>query len=96
MKQIEEFDSAISLDNGHYYVNIPWNDKIDQVKTNYGVCKSILIKVHNNLIDNNLYDQYNSVFEQQLADGINEEVPIDPSQNKHVYNSPPSCYQNCR
>lgn len=85
LKQIEEFDSAISLDNGHYYVNIPWNDKIDQVKTNYGVCKSILIKVHNNLIDNNLYDQYNSVFEQQLADGIIEEVPIDPSQNKHVY-----------
>ena len=42
-------------------------------------------KVHSNLIDKNLYDVYNDVFEQQLSDNIIEEVPIDPTECKHVY-----------
>ena len=33
----------------------------------------------------NLYDQYNDVFEQQLQDNIIEDVPIDPTECKHVY-----------
>ena len=85
VKQVEAFDSAISLENGKYFVDIPWNDKISDVKTNFGVCKSILTKVHDNLVNNKLYEQYNDVLKQQLQDGILEEVPIEPSQPNHVY-----------
>ena len=74
--QIDQFNANITLDNGTYFVKLPFTDKIKDVKSNYGVCKAILNKVVTNLKKDKLFDSYNEIFEQQLNDGIIEKISV--------------------
>lgn len=86
LKKVDEFDSNISFSDGHYEIKLPWNEKIDKVKSNFHISKSILDKVTANLEQRNLYDAYNAVFEQQVRDGILEELPLSQIDvNDHVW-----------
>ena len=75
--KIEEFDSNIRLENGYYGVDLPWHDKVSLVKSNYGISKAVLDRVVTQLHKDKLYDAYNEIFQQQLEDGIIEEIPLN-------------------
>ena len=83
---IEKFKESIELINGQYQVDIPWTDKVSQVKSNYQVSCKVLDRVYNKLINDNLYDEYNAVFEQQLEDGIIEDVTLNQTSiNQNIF-----------
>ena len=82
--QIETFKKGISLKDGKYHVVLPWYpDKLDLVKSHFGVAKAVLNKVVRNLREKSLFDTYNGVFEQQLSDNILEELNFD---DINIYN----------
>ena len=83
---INKFNENVSFTEGKYHVKLPWNDNINDVKSNYGICKSVVNKVVSKLKNDDLYDDYNKVFEQQLADGIIEPVDLSTiNPNDHVW-----------
>lgn len=84
-EQIAKFKSGISLMNNRYYVLLPWYpEKIKDVPSNFAIAKSVLTKVVKDLYSRKLFDAYNSVFEQQLSDGILEEIDLSKI---NVYNN---------
>ena len=86
LKQIKLFSDSINLVNGQYEVKLPWNNNIEHVKSNYYVSKAILDKVKTNLEQRNLYEAYNAVLQQQLQDGILEEISLsDINIEEHVW-----------
>ena len=74
--QIAKFTSTIKTINNQFHIELPWNDKLKDVQPNFGICKAVLDRVVESLRNNGLYDCYNEVLEQQLADDILEPVPI--------------------
>ena len=76
MDKIEEFNNNIVFEDGSYGVNLPWKENVPLVPHNFYISCSILDKVVENLRRDNLYDQYKSVLQKQLDEGIIEEVPI--------------------
>lgn len=77
-KKVEEFSSNIKLNNdGNYSVKLPWNEKIGEVRSNFHISKAVLDRVHSKLVSENLLNDYEAVFQQQLSDGILEEVPLN-------------------
>ena len=65
---------------------MPWTEKIDQVKPHFELCKNVLDRVLKTLDETNLYDKYDSVFNQQLTDGILEEISISEMNiDEHVF-----------
>ena len=84
--QIDKFNSSITFINNRYNVNLPWNDKLDRVKSNFHICKSILNRVVDNLHSRSIYHEYNNVILQQVADDILEPVSLkDANLNRHVF-----------
>ena len=82
---LSNFDESIETINGKYYVEMPWTEKIKDVKPNFEICLSILQKVHEKLVSTGNYDNYNEVFEEYLDEGIVEQVPITNDFEGHVY-----------
>jgi len=62
--------------NERYQVSLPWKGNIhDELSTNYEMCKTRLFSLFRKLKENpSLLQQYNEVFEQQLAEGVIEKV----------------------
>jgi len=85
-QMIKTFENNVKFTNGKYGVNLPWLDKIEEVKSNYEVSLAILNRVIDKLKRDNLYDRYNEVFVKQLAEGIMEEIPIgELSVANHIW-----------
>ena len=83
---IEDFDQNIELIEGKYHVKLPWYENVKEVKNNYHICSAVLDRVLVKLENDGLYDKYNSVFEQQLTDGIIEEVSLEGLDiNEHTF-----------
>ena len=76
-KFINEFNSNLKIKNGKYHVTLPWTEKISSVQNNFDVSRAVLEKVISNLNNNNLYESYNDILKQQLADGIIEPVNLN-------------------
>ena len=84
--QITRFNAGISFSNNTYSVAIPWNDKINQVPHNFGICKAVLSRVVTSLKQRNLYEDYNAVIQQQLDEDILEPIALDESNlDSHVF-----------
>ena len=84
--QIIKFENGIKFADGKYTVELPWNEKISEVKPNFKVCCGILNKVVEHLKRNKLYDQYEAVLKQQLENGIIEQIPLDEiNVDDHVW-----------
>ena len=82
--QIEKFRDGIELVDGKYFVALPWYpDKVSRVRSNFNVTKSVLTKVITDLRKRDLFNEYNDVFQQQLEEGIIEEIDLNKI---NVYN----------
>ena len=86
-KIISDFKSKISFSDGKYHVELPWiEDKIALVRPNFEVCRSILHRVYEKMKSENLCEEYNNVFAEQLCAGVLEEVPMhDLVPENHIF-----------
>ena len=80
-EQIRKFENGITFEDGHYNVELPWyTDKIDSVPSNHFVALKVLDRTLDHLKRKGLVEKYQAVFDQQLADGIIEEIEVKPEQ----------------
>ena len=83
---VERFQKSIIYKNNHYHVELPWNEKINQVPSNRGICLQILDKTILKLKNSNNYNAYDAVFKQQLQDGIIEQIDLPhPNSKAHIF-----------
>ncbi|KAF0293297.1 hypothetical protein FJT64_000877 [Amphibalanus amphitrite] len=83
---VEEFSNEVELRDGKYFVKVPFYDSVTKVPGNHDVALATMKKVRNKLVKRGLADSYTAVFEQQLRDGIIEEVDYNkPSTNQRVF-----------
>ena len=75
-RKVDEIESNIQLIDGKYHVPLLWNELVDKVPNNFALSRAVLTRVVQRLKSKGLLEQYNAVFEQQLSDGVLEEVPI--------------------
>lgn len=73
---VESFKQEIKFHDGKYHVSLPWNEKIEDVKSNFYIAKAVLNRVEQRLEKKGLLEAYGAVFDQQLNDGIIEEIPV--------------------
>ena len=78
--QVSEFNDNIVFKDKHYFVKLPWKENVDKVPSNFIVARKVLDRVVSDLHSKNLFEDYNRVFEQHLADDIIEKVDINPSE----------------
>ena len=84
--EIEKFRENIVLENGRYYIKLPWDEeKISKVPSNFGISKSVLTRTVSDLISKGLFDAYDQVFTDQIKEGIIEELDL---KKISVYNQP--------
>jgi len=89
--KINEFESSIELKDGHYHVDLPWTSKIDDVPSNFQPACAILHRVVDKLRSDGMYDDYASVIDKQLHDGILEKIPaseVVESDHKFIPHRP--------
>ena len=78
---VDEFKNGIKFEDGHYHVELPWqSDKVNSVPSNHSVALKVLDRTIKHLDNKGLTDKYQAVFDQQLADGIIEEIKVKPSE----------------
>ena len=83
---INKFKEGISFKNGKYHIEMPWNEKIDKVRSNFEICRAVLGRVIENLRKNKIFEEYDKILKQQLADDILEEVPLSKIDvNDHTW-----------
>ena len=78
--KVKQFEDSIEFKNVHYYIDLPFKDEISQVTSNWKIAKSAMHRVYNDLLSKNLVQAYTTVFDQQLASGIIEELHITESE----------------
>ena len=62
-------------------MELPWYpDKTELVPSNHKVALKVLDRTAEHLKKTGLVDKYQAVFDQQLADGIIEEIEVKPTQ----------------
>ena len=85
--QVDKFRDGIAFKDGHYSVELPWYlDEIKQVPSNHFVALKVLDRTTDQLEKKGLVNEYQEVFEKQLADRIIEEIKVSPSDyNKHIW-----------
>ena len=80
-EHVDQFKEGIRFDEGHYHVELPWySEKVNSVPSNHFVALKVLDRTVKHLDNKGLTDQYQAVFDQQLADGIIEEIKVKPSE----------------
>jgi len=79
-QMILEFEKNIEFKNNKYYVQIPWLPQIKDVPSNFSIALKVCNKVKNNLIDQNLLNDYSQVFKNQVKEGILERININPHE----------------
>ena len=88
-EQISKFEEGIQLIDGHYYVNLPWySDRIENVPSNHFIALKVLDRTVEFWDKKGLIKKYEEIFDNQLEDGIIEEIKVHPS-NYNNYTSIP-------
>ena len=84
---IDKFKKGISMQGGRYLVELPWKEEvIAKVPSNHKVALSVLDKVVRDLDNKGLLSPYQEVFNQQLSDGIIEEIDVHPDDyHKYIW-----------
>lgn len=83
-EMVEKFKKGIIFKHGKYMVQLPWiREKIDLVPSNYYIANKVLHRVVSFLKNKGLLEEYDAIFQKQLADGIIEqiEVPLNKIEN---------------
>lgn len=83
---VQKFEESIEYKDGHYYIEVPWKeDLLNRVPSNFVIAKVIAKKVYYKLLNQGISTEYNKVFEEQLNEGIIEEVPCGFDSQQHVW-----------
>ena len=76
-QQISKLEEGIQLIDGHYYVNLPWYlDRIENVPSNQFIALKVLDQTVEFLNKKGLIKKYEEIFDNQLEDGIVEEIKV--------------------
>ena len=79
-QMIEKINKGITKKDGKYHIELPWmEEKLSEVPSNANVCLNVLNRTYKQLKSQNLINEYNQVFQQQLKDGIIEEIVVHPA-----------------
>lgn len=81
-KVMEELQREMELRDGRYYVKIPFYSNVEEVPENFQDAMTMVDRVYRSLKQRNLADKYSEVFQQQLHDGIIEEVDLSESKKR--------------
>ena len=76
VRQIDKFKSNIECRDNRYFVELPWNSKVNSIQSNFKIACAVLNRVVSKLHAEGVYDQYNEVFENQKTDGVLEEIDL--------------------
>lgn len=79
---VQDFESNIKFIDGHYNVKLPWNDKVKDVPQSFGVAHTVLERDISTLQTNNLLADYEAILQEQLHEGVLEEVPLSNKDGK--------------
>ena len=90
-KLVEDFTKEVEFKDGKYFIKVPFHDNVTEVPENYDVALATMKKVREKLSKRQLQDTYTAVFEQQLRDGIIEEVDPNKTSNQRVFIPHQSC-----
>lgn len=75
---IEKFKRSIELKDGHYYVDLPFEEAlITKVPNHYKICAAVAHRVYAKLDKQGLREVYNNVFWEQEQSHIIERIPSD-------------------
>ena len=78
----EEFTKNIEFMNGHYEVSLPWKPSQKKLHSNFTLAKKCPEGLLNRLNHNSdVKEEYHAVIQDQLQQGIIEEVTEDPRAN---------------
>jgi len=67
--------------NGRYEVRLPWAEDRVPISSNYDIARNRLKKCLDKLTNENLLEEYDSVFKKWLAEGVIEKVPDEETNN---------------
>ena len=70
----EDFNPEVGLRNGKYFVKKPFYSNVEDVPENFDNAMVMMDRVHQSLQRKNMVDKYTTVFQQQISDGIIEEI----------------------
>ncbi|GBM14569.1 hypothetical protein AVEN_34980-1 [Araneus ventricosus] len=76
LKTKEQFKETVKFNQkNRYEVCLPWGDDSFPLPDNFNLAKKRLEVIAENLLSRNLYEKYENVLLEWLAEGIIEEVP---------------------
>ena len=85
-EMINDFKSKITKTSERYCVEIPWDyDKLKMVPSNFVICKILARKIHERAMKQGIANDYLSVFDEQLSEGIIEPLEIGDDFNPDNY-----------
>lgn len=81
-----KFEESVKYKQGRYEVCLPWREDNSKLATNYCTALNRLNSLARRFQNNNqLYDRYNQVFQEYLAEGMIEEVTKFETENTVYY-----------
>lgn len=80
-EKVESFKVGIKFHDGKYHVSLPWNENVNEVRSNFYIARAVVDKLEQRLERKGILGAYEAVFNQQLEDGIIEEFPISECMN---------------
>ncbi|KAF0306140.1 hypothetical protein FJT64_022280 [Amphibalanus amphitrite] len=79
---LEDFKSEVEFRDGKYFVKIPFYSNVEEVPENFDNAMALTDRVHQSLQRKNLVEKYSAVFQQQVNDGIIEEIDLSVSKRR--------------
>ena len=76
-EKIAQFEAGILIKD-QVFVELVWNDNVQDVPSNSGIALKVLERVTEKLSANNQLEQYNRVFLDQLKENVIEEFVCPP------------------
>lgn len=85
LTKVSDFADSIEFINNHYHVKLPWNNKIQNVPSNFHIAHSVLQRVITRLNAKDLFSDYDAIFLEQLEEGVLEEVSLDKISGEEIF-----------
>ncbi|GFT81218.1 uncharacterized protein NPIL_27721 [Nephila pilipes] len=82
---LNHFTKTAIVDNeGRYEVQLPWGADHIILNSNEDICKELLKSTTKKLLQKNKFDDYESVLNQWIDDGVIEDVPFNETEEKRA------------
>ena len=85
---VNHFKETVTRINGRYQVELPWNEKRDELETNFFIAKNRLEAITKRVNKLNLFKHYNEIFQVWEQSKIIEEVPLKEEEGHFLSHHP--------